>query len=292
MIAITGANGNLGKAVLSFLLQKTQAANIVAVVREPQKMAQFAGLGIQIRKADYNDPASLETAFQGIKRLLQVSSASYGEQAVTEEQNVVAAAVRQGVAHIVYTSTLSPSENPIFWGGQTCRQTEQSIRESGMRYSIFRNSMYMETIPLFIGSAMENGQIYYSAGNGAVSFVSRIDIAVAISHILAEPEEGNQVYEITGEKAFTFADVANVLQKIKGIECSYTDVPGEILKSELLNAGLPEEEAVFYLNMGDSIKAGEFALTDPKLEKLLGRKRLTTEEYLTQLLRNSEANAG
>jgi NAD(P)H dehydrogenase (quinone) len=187
---------------------------------------------------------------------------------------------------------LSPSENPIFWGGQTCRQTEQSIRESGMRYSIFRNSMYMETIPLFIGSAMENGQIYYSAGNGAVSFVSRIDIAEAISKILAQPEEGNQIYEITGEKAFTFADVAGLLQNIKGIVCSYTDVPGEIFKSELLNAGLLEEEAVFYLNMGDSIKAGEFALTDPKLEKLLGRERLTTEEYLTQLLRNSEANAG
>ncbi|KAA0989159.1 SDR family oxidoreductase [Dyadobacter aurulentus] len=292
MIAITGASGNLGKAVLSFLLQKTQAANIVAVVRDPQKLTDFAGTGIQIRKADYNDPESLDTAFRGVEQLLQVSSANYGEQAIREEQNVVAAAVRQGVGHIVYTSTLNPSESPVFWGGQTCVRTEKTIREAGMRYSVFRNSMYMETIPLFIGSAMEDGQIYFSAGNGAISFVSRIDIAEGISNVLLQPEAGNRVYEVTGEKAFTFADVAALLEKNKKISCAYTDVPQEILKEELINAGLPEEEAVFYLNMGDSIKAGEFALVSPQLEKLLGKKRLTAEAYLAQILRNSEVNAG
>ena len=54
MIVITGANGQLGRLVIQSLLKKLPAAEIVAAVRSPEKAQDIAGLGVQLRQADYN----------------------------------------------------------------------------------------------------------------------------------------------------------------------------------------------------------------------------------------------
>src|SRR5688572_28121357 len=99
MIAITGANGNLGKATIGFLLKKTKPEQIVAIVRDPKKMEDLKNSGIQIRMADYDDLESLNEALKGVDKLLQISAISIGEQGVKEEANVVKAAKQQGVQH-------------------------------------------------------------------------------------------------------------------------------------------------------------------------------------------------
>lgn len=280
MIAITGANGNLGKTTLAFLLQKMNASNIVAIVRNAEKLKDYANSGIQIRIADYGNPQSLQDAFKGVDKLLQVSSASYGKQADLEENNVVLAANDQGVRHIVYTSILQPGKDAHFVAGRTCMNTEQAIQATGMHYTILRNSMYAETIPLFIGDAIKNGQIHFPGGEGSISFACRTDIAEALSNVLSSGEHENKVYRITGDKAYRFNDIADLLRSFKGIEARYIDIAKDDYRRALLHSGMPEEEVSVYLSMADSIKANEFALVDDSLEHLLNRKRVTVEQYL------------
>lgn len=282
MIAITGASGHLGKATTGFLMKKTDPARIVAVVRDPQKMKDISG--IQVRAADYDDPASLQAAFKGVSTLLQISSASYGDHATQQEKNVVDAARAAGVQHIVYTSTVNLGGQPIFWGGQTNRQTEKSIQQSGMAHTFFRNSMYLETIPQFIGSAMEDGQIYYPGGNGKVSFLARTEIAEALANVLAEaPRHVNSAYNITGSGAWSFQDVADLLRSEKGLAASYTDIPATAYREELVKFGMQPVEVDFYMSMADSIKAGEFSAVDDTLEGLLQHRRLNLQEYIKSL---------
>jgi NAD(P)H dehydrogenase (quinone) len=102
MITITGANGNLGKATLSSLLQKTDPTRWVALVRDPQKLADLASSGIQIGNASYNDPGSLYEAFENTEQALQISLSGSGTDAVREEGNVVHAAAARNVKHMVY----------------------------------------------------------------------------------------------------------------------------------------------------------------------------------------------
>ncbi len=61
MILVTGVTGHLGKLVLHHLLQRTDAANVAALARNP---AKAEGLHVAVRQADYNDPASLVNAFR------------------------------------------------------------------------------------------------------------------------------------------------------------------------------------------------------------------------------------
>lgn len=283
MIAITGANGNLGKATISFLLKKTAPANIVAVVRDAAKAQDLADAGIQLRVADYNDPASLRKAFENADKVLQISTASYGEPAMREEGNVVKAAKDQGVKHIVYTSTLTPGEDVHFLAARTCHNTERAIKASGMDYTIFRNSMYLETIPLFIGSAMENGQVYYPAGAGKVSFVFRPDIAEALANVLTSEGHQNNVYNITGSEAYSFGDIADLLRSEKAMDAAYFDIPADAYRAELVKFEMPESEIDFYLSMAHSIKAAEFSRTDDMLERLLERPRLGIREFIRSI---------
>lgn len=284
MIAITGANGNLGKATLSFLMKKTLPENIVAIVRDADKLAEYAGSGIQIRIADYEDQTSLENALTGVHRLLQISASATGVRAMAQETRVVHAAAKCGVKEIVYTSTLFPHESAHFQAAHICRNTEELIRRSGMRYVLFRNSMYHETIPLFIGEAMGDGRIFYPSGSGRVSFASRKDIAEALSNVLTGPAFGNATYDITGAETFSFADIALSLKDIAGYhEAAHTDISPEDYRKGLLGFGLGEEEAGFYASMADSIRAGEFEKTHPSLEGFLGRKPVGVQEYLRGL---------
>ena len=52
MIAITGATGQLGQLVISQLLQKVPANQLVALVRNPAKATELSAQGLQVRQAD------------------------------------------------------------------------------------------------------------------------------------------------------------------------------------------------------------------------------------------------
>ncbi|NRF37858.1 SDR family oxidoreductase [Pedobacter foliorum] len=283
MIAITGANGNLGKATIGFLLNKIKPEQIVAIVRDPKKMEDLKDSGIQIRIADYDDLELLKEALKGVDKLLQISAISIGEQGIKEEANVVKAAKQQGVQHIVYTGAVKPKLDARFMATQQCLATEKAILDSRIPHTFFGNSLYMETIPIFIGEALEHGNIYYPAGNGAVSFVLRMDIAEALSNVLASNGHENKRYEITGSKAYTFKDLAAILTAEKGVEVSYVNIPNVVLAEELGKFQMSDDQIGWQLSLADSIKADEFSYVDITLENLLKRKPFELKEYLRNL---------
>jgi NAD(P)H dehydrogenase (quinone) len=69
MIVVTGAAGQLGQQVVQQLLEKVAAAEVAAVVRNPGKVADLAARGVQVRVADYDDPAALDAALAGADRV-------------------------------------------------------------------------------------------------------------------------------------------------------------------------------------------------------------------------------
>ncbi len=104
-IIITGATGQLGGLAVQHLLDKKVPANqIVAVVRNVEKAAPLAALGIEIRHGDYNDGPSLEKAFAGASKILFVPSPDAHDETLRMAQhiNVIQAAKKAGAGHIIY----------------------------------------------------------------------------------------------------------------------------------------------------------------------------------------------
>lgn len=280
MIAITGANGHLGKATIPFLLQKVAPTNIIAIVRNPETVNDFKKQGVIIRQADYNDYDTLKQAFKNVETVLQISTIGVDmETAKRQEKNVVNAMAENNVKHIVYTSMVQARPNTIFQGTETQYHTEERIKKTKIPYTFFRNSMYMEAIPELIGNALQTNEIRYPSGSGKVSFVSRTDIAEAIANVLTENTHQNQTYEITGNRAYTFDELAKLINgEMKHIDIADTD-----FKEELISYQMPLEVVDLLVSMANAIKAGEFSLTENTLEKLLGRKPLSLNEYVKSL---------
>ncbi|SFB86374.1 NAD(P)H dehydrogenase (quinone) [Parapedobacter composti] len=284
MIAITGANGNLGKATIRFLLQKVAPTDIVAIVRNPEKINEFKEKGVTVRQADYNDYNTLKQVFKGVETVLQISTIGVDiETAKQQERNVVNAIVENNVKHIVYTSMVQARPNTVFQGTQTQYYTEELIRKSNIPYTFFRNSMYMEAIPELIGNALQTNEIRYPSGSGKVSFVSRVDIAEAIANVLTGNTHGNQTHEITGNTAYSFDELARVISTEKSIIINHADISDEVFREELISYQMPVEVVDLLVSMANGIKVGEFSHVDSTLEKLLGRKSLDLNEYVKEL---------
>ncbi|MGZ3306758.1 MAG: NAD(P)H-binding protein, partial [Asticcacaulis sp.] len=110
---VSGANGKLGRQVTQLLLDSGAGA-VIAASRDPSKLADLAARGAETRRADFDDPASLNEAFKGVDRLLLISTDSLGAgQRLAQHKNAVAAARAAGVKHIVYTSMPKPETSAV-----------------------------------------------------------------------------------------------------------------------------------------------------------------------------------
>src|SRR5262245_25229277 len=146
-ILITGAAGQLGQRIIYHLLEteKVPAAKIIAATRDPAKLADLAAKGVITRKADFDDAASLESAFKGVDRLLIISTDALAVPGVRLKQHKAAvdAAAKAGVKHIAYTSMPSPDKSLVTFAPDHLG-TENAMKATDIPYTIFRNAWYMD----------------------------------------------------------------------------------------------------------------------------------------------------
>jgi NAD(P)H dehydrogenase (quinone) len=186
-ILITGASGQLGRQVVLNALKKVEANQIVVMVRDAAKVQDLADLGIEIRIGDYHKPETLNTALNGISKLLLISSNDFNNR-LDQHKNVIDAAKNAGVKHILYTgvSLKDINQSPLKPMLADHFLTEEYIISSGLTYTFLQNSLYAEVIPMFVGeNVMETG-IYFPAADGKVPFVLRSDLAEVTANILTE----------------------------------------------------------------------------------------------------------
>jgi NAD(P)H dehydrogenase (quinone) len=131
MYAVTGASGQLGRLVIEKLLTKVDPGQIVALVRDPAKVADFAAQGVAVRTFDYNAEADMAPALAGVDRLLLISSNELGAREA-QHRAVIDAAKTAGVGLIAYTSILHADGSPLGLATEH-RATEAAIRRSGRR---------------------------------------------------------------------------------------------------------------------------------------------------------------
>jgi NAD(P)H dehydrogenase (quinone) len=270
MIVITGASGQLGCLVIARLLETVPASQIIAAVRDPKKMADLAAKGVQVRQADYSQPATLDGAFKGAERVLLISSSEVGQRLV-QHQAVIDAAKRQGVKLLGYTSVLHASESKLGLAEEH-RQTEAALARSGVPTVVLRNGWYHENYTAGVAHALANGAHFGSAGEGRISSASRADYAAAAAAVLTSNEDqGGKVYELAGDESYTLSDFAAEIARQSGKSIVYTDLPEADYKAALLQAGLPEFVAQLLADSDAAAAKGALFDDSRQLSQLIGR---------------------
>jgi len=278
MILITGATGQLGTAVIRQLLQKTSGNQIAALVREEGKAAALKSRGVDVRLGKYDDIESLDKAMQGIKTVLLIAGTDE-EQRLKQHQQVVDAAKKAGVHCIAYTSrTLKDRTtlaNQLMIGHFL---TEDYIKDSGLSYIIFRNVLYMDVIPQFVGKTVFESGIHLPIGFGKVAFALRDELGEAIANALLESDCSNRIYTLTGSETYSFNDVAATLTRLSGKQVKYTSAEQIAFGAQLKERGLPEMMIPRMTSFMTDIKNGQEDEVSADLENFLGRKPASLEK--------------
>jgi NAD(P)H dehydrogenase (quinone) len=282
MIVVTGATGHLGRLVVEGLLKKVPAHEIVAAVRSPEKAADLAALGVQVRHADYTKPETLPAALDGADKLLLISSSEVGKRA-QQHAAVIDAAVRSGVPLIVYTSVLRADTSKLGLAAEH-KATEERIRVSGLLYVFLRNGWYIENYTEHLGPALQHGAILGCAGKGRVAAATRADYAAAAVAVLTSARQEKNAYELGGDAPFTMEALAAEVSRHAGKTVVYKDLPKAEYKAGLVGAGLPEPVAELYADSDVGIANGQLDDSTGDLRRLIGRPTTTLAAALAATL--------
>ncbi|MCR5860400.1 SDR family oxidoreductase [Mesorhizobium sp. J428] len=276
---VTGASGQLGGRVVELLLQ-AGARPVIATTRSVDKLSRLPAQGVEVRRADFTNPAGLKDAFAGAKRLLIISTDDLepGKRLVAHS-GAIEAAVAAGVEHIVYTSLTNPgADSPITFAVDH-RETEALLVESGIPHTILRNNLYTDLFLMSAPQAIRSGQLFAATGQGRAGYVTREDCARAAAAALMHETETN-TYDVTGPDLISQADLAAILSDLSGKAIAYVPITVDDLRSGMIANGLPPAMAEAFASFDEAIAKGHMAVSTNAVKDLTGKAPASVRDFL------------
>jgi NAD(P)H dehydrogenase (quinone) len=269
-IAITGASGQIGRRAAELVLEQDDTAELILLTRSPEKLADLAARGAEVRSADFESPEELKNALTGVEKLLLISTDSFDGRAELQA-GVVTVAKDAGVKHVAYTSIPKPDGNPAF-AGPSHYETEQAIKASGLDWTFLRNNLYTDMQLPSVEQAIASGQWVTNVGDGRVAYVTREDCAAAAAAVLVQDGHAGKIYDITGPIAYTASDLAALASELGGKPVEVVNLDDEAYAAGLVeHAGLPEFVGAMLASFGKAIREGYLEEVSDSVESLTGR---------------------
>lgn len=199
-VLITGATGNIGRDLVTQLVQAVPTLEVIAASPKGESVARAPG-----RILNLLDPASAHAAMQGVDRLFLVTQAHPEMEAMTV--NAVKAAQSEGVRHIVRVSGAGADSQSDIAIARLQGCCDQIVIDSGLAYTLLRPKNFMQNFTTFLRDMIRAGTVYSSQGEGRVPFIDARDISAVAAKVLSEPDaHAGQAYTLTGPQAFTNAE--------------------------------------------------------------------------------------
>ena len=277
-LLVSGANGKLGRLVIERLVA-TGIPNVVAASREPDKLPMHKG--VEHRRADFDDSASLDAAFRGVDRVLMISSDRIDVPGLRIRQHKAAidAAKQAGVKHLLYTSMLNPSGSLIPFAPDHL-ETENAIEASEMSFSILRVSWYAENLLTSLPGTLASGKWFTSAKDGRINYVPRLDVARAAAGALVSRNGGRERFDITGTAPLSIAEIAAIASGIAGKLIEVVHVSDGQLAAGARAAGVPEAFIPLVVGTDANIRAGKFDVASDAVKRLAGTSAPSLRDFL------------
>lgn len=274
MIVVTGATGTgtVGGEAVRLLAQ--QGIPVRAFVRDGDKAAALAAVGAQIAEGDLGDPDTLDAGLDGADVVILVSPA-----VPVQELNVVAAAARAGVAHVIKISSKASLDSPIERRrGQS--EIEAGLAASGVPHTTLRPNAYMQNFLSLAPAILPTGRFASSAAGGQVGLTDARDVAAVAAHIAAAPSEhvGAQ-YLVTEPHLMTYSDVAEVLSSVLDTPVVFTPRTQEEDEAAMLAAGVPAPVAQMNAQAFSLIADGDAQWLSETVPTLLHRPARSFEQF-------------
>lgn len=236
-IIVSGASGQLGGLVVDDLLARGVAArDLILVSRTTQDLVKYATLGATLRFGDFTKPESLPAAYAGGTRLLLISINPLPDRPQLHK-NAIDAAIKAGVRHIVYASSVDADNPGDSQSAAEHRLTERFVRESGATWTMMRHHLYMNGLVAQAARMVTDGKATIQPDEVAAAYVTREDCAAADAAVLSTPGHENAIYEITGPELVLRRDVARIASELSGRRIEEVPGPGGVSQVAAVMSG-------------------------------------------------------
>ncbi len=187
-------------------------------------------------------------------------------------QAFVTLAKRHGVKRLVLLSGRGEAE------AHAC---ERIVQASGIEWTIVRASWFNQNFSegAFVDMVL-SGQITLPAGDTPEPFVDVDDIAEVVVAALTEPGHVGEVYEVTGPRLMTFADIANELSKATMRDIAYVQIPHEAFVTGVAESGAPKDVTWLMDYLFSTVLDGRNAHLTDGVQRALGRPPKDFAEYV------------
>jgi uncharacterized protein YbjT (DUF2867 family) len=234
MILVVGATGVVGGMIAQGLLE--QGKEVRVLVRRDSPSSQLAQQGFatsaetlietgaQPVHGDLRDRASLDAALENVETVISTANSAMRGGAdslqsvdLDGNRNLIDAAQEAGVDHFTFVSLLGadPDHPDPFMRAKG--QSEASLRESGMGYTILAPTAFMEVWPaMVVGMPVLQGQTVTLVGEGSRrhSFVSNRNVAAFAVAAVDHPAALNRHLAIGGPEALTWREVVATYERV------------------------------------------------------------------------------
>ena len=189
-------------------------------------------------------------------------------------------AERKGVKHLVLLSGRGEEE------AQAC---ERIVQHSGIDWTIVRASWFYQNFSegAFVDMIL-SGQITLPAGDTKEPFVDVDDIAEVAVAALTEPGHTGEIYEVTGPRLMTFADIAFELSKAIEQEITYVQIPHDAFVSGAKESGAPREVVWMLDYLFSTVLDGRNAYLTDGIQRALGRPPKDFADYARDVAATSQ----
>lgn len=275
MILVTGSTGNVGTEVVKQLASAGHKTR--ALVREAKEATGRFATTVDVAIGDLDNVDSLVNAMKGVERVYML--APFSPSLVKHEANVIEAAKRAKVRHVVKHSVLGAQYEAITLG-KWHRTGEKTLEASGVAWTHLRPSGFFTNTLGWAQMIKSGGTVYYPTGDGKLAIIDPRDIAAVAVKTLTENGHEAKAYELTGRQALTTLDQVDIIGRVIGKPLKFVNVPDSAARDSMLGQGMPAQLVDILIEFTGIVRANQASLVTDTVQKLTGRQPRTFEAWV------------
>jgi uncharacterized protein YbjT (DUF2867 family) len=280
MIAVVGATGNTGRAVVKEL--KALGQDPVYVVRNADKAREVLGADARAVVAELTDRDALEKALRGVTSLFVVTG--HNPQMAEQQNNVLDAALKAGAKYLVRVSggraVVGPDAESVVGRGH--HAVEERLRNSGIGWVILRPGLFMQnTLAQAALIKNDSKMVLPFARDLPIAFIDVRDTGAVGARILLDPAAHvGKTYEFSGALT-NYGEFAGVFSQVLGRTIAYIEATLDQAEQALKARGLPDWLVAHQIAIAKLAAKGAFSTENPQpIHAIVKRAPLTTRQFV------------
>lgn len=277
MIVVFGATGTIGTPLVTTLLAK--GAQVRAVTSDPAKLAGLKALGCDGVVAAFDDPDALALACAGADKAFLVTPANLDMR--TWKANVISAATKAGVKHMVVSTGLGATPKARLTFGVWHSESQELLKESGMDWTLVQPTYFIQNL-LWQAENIAANDVYLDDLGGPISWVDARDIADVAAAALTSDGHAGKAYGLTGGEALNGEEIAALLSKATGRKITQSFVSPEESRAAMIASNMGAEVADAMVELSGLAPKGYLAGVETTISDVLNRPARNVADFIAQ----------